>query len=211
MSQICKIITSIFIFTTIFSLPAIAIEKAEIKYDDNYVDYSLLNADKVMAEADDFFDKYEQTKNPAHLTTAMGKYYILTKIYPTEIYPNVQLARTYGEKNLDRLAKSYFNKCYNIDKHDPYLNYYFGDFYYSRKDYKRALRLFKIAYNYGYSEYYDLNLKIATIYEKFADLKNAKYYYNRAYSLNKSASTLKDKVQQIESLNYDKSEYYTGK
>ena len=99
------------------------------------------------------------------------------------------------------------NICLDINRKDPYLNYYLGDFYYKRRDFKRALRYFRIAYNNGYRDYYDLNYKIATIYEKFADLLKAKYYYEKAYSINPSASNLKDKTLQIESLNYQQTGY----
>lgn len=199
------------VICVLLAAPCFAVEKGFIKYDDEIIDYSVLNDEKIRTDADYFWDIYEQTKDKKYLGTAMGKYYILTQIHPVEIYPMVQLARTYDEKHLDKFAKEYFNTGLNINKYDPYLNYYFGDFYYKRADYKRALRHFKIAYRNGYTEYYDLNYKIATIYEKFADLLNAKYYYERAYSINSNNSFLKDKVLQIDSLNYEQSEYYIRK
>ena len=204
----CKKILYIFICFFIFVLPVFSVEKGSVKYEDNLMDYSVLDGQKILQEADSFFEKYEMTKDPKYLSTAMGKYYIVTKIFPVEIYPMVQLARTYDEKKLDRFAKEYFSICYDINKKDPYLNYYMGDFYYKRNDFKRALRYFKRAYENGYGEYYDLNLKIATIYEKFADLLTAKYYYEKAFSLDQSNTNLKDKALQIESLNYENSGYY---
>ena len=206
--KICKKILNLAVCLLIFVLPCFAVEKGSVKYEDNLMDYSVLDGRKILQEADSFFEQYETTKDPNYLSTAMGKYYIVTKIYPIEIYPMVQLARTYDEKKLDKFAKEYFSICYDINKKDPYLNYYMGDFYYKRNDFKRALRYFKRAYDNGYSEYYDLNVKIATIYEKFADLLTAKYYYEKAFSLNQSNTNLKDKALQIESLNYYDSGYY---
>ncbi len=206
----CKKILYIFICFFIFVLPVFSVEKGSVKYEDNLMDYSVLDGQKILQEADSFFEQYEMTKDPKYLSTAMGKYYIVTKIFPVEIYPMVQLARTYDEKKLDRFAKEYFSICYDINKKDPYLNYYMGDFYYKRNDFKRALRYFKRAYENGYGEYYDLNLKIATIYEKFADLLTAKYYYEKAFSLNSENTNLKDKALQIESLNYPNSGYYNN-
>ncbi len=208
--MIYKKIISLFTFLCLIILPCFAVEKGSVKYEDNLIDYSVLNGQEILNDADAFFEKYENTGDKKYLSTAMGKYYIVTKIYPVEIYPMVQLARTYDEKKLDRFAKQYFYTCLDIDKKDLYLNYYFGDFYFKRHDYKRALRHFKIAYKNGYSEYYDLNLKIATIYEKFADLLTAKYYYEKAYSLNSANSNLKDKAIQIDSLNYQQSGYYNS-
>ncbi len=206
--KICKKILCLFICLIIFVLPCFSVEKGSVKYEDNLMDYSVLDGQKILQEADAFFKQYETTKDVNCLGTAMGKYYIVTKIYPVEIYPMVQLARTYDEKKLDKFAKEYFSICYDINKKDPYLNYYLGDFYYKRNDYKRALRYFRRAYDNGYSEYYDLNIKIATIYEKFADLLKAKYYYEKAFAMNPTNTSLKDKTLQIESLNYYNSGYY---
>lgn len=204
----CNRILSIFLFFLIITLPALCVERGSVKYEENLIDYSVLDADKILSDADSFFAQYELTKDKKFLNTAMGNYYIVTKIYPLKIYPMVQLARTYDERQLDKFAKEYFNICLDINRKDPYLNYYLGDFYYKRRDYKRAMRYFKIAYDNGYQNYYDLNYKIATIYEKFADLIKAKYYYEKAYSIDTSKTNLKDKTLQIDSLNYDKSDYY---
>ena len=203
-----KKVLYLFIIFTFLGLSSFAIEKASIKYDEDLIDYTKLDADAILQEADTYFKRYELTQDKKDLSVAMGKYYIVTKIRQAEMYPTIQLARTYDFANLDRIAKEYFGKGYNIDKKDPYLNYNYGEFYYRRDDYKRALRFYKFAYNNGYSEFYDLNKKIATIYEKFADLKNAKYYYEKAHALNPEDTALIDKIQQIQSLDYEKSEYY---
>lgn len=206
--MICKKFASLFALLCIIITPVFAVEKGSVKFEENLIDYSVLDANKILTDADSFFEQYETTGDKKFLNTAMGNYYLVTKVFPLEIYPMVQLARTYDEKKLDRFAKEYFNICLDINRKDPYLNYYLGDFYYKRRDFKRALRYFRIAYNNGYRDYYDLNYKIATIYEKFADLSKAKYYYEKAYSMDNSKTNLQDKILQIDSLNYDKSEYY---
>ena len=199
------------IFLMIFSLPSFALQKGSVEYDGVYVDYSVLNGSGILKSADSHFEQYEVSHDSKMLSTAMGEYYTVTKIYPLDLYPVVQLARTYDESGLDKFAKEYFSKALSMDKENAYLNYYYGDFYFKREQYRRALKLFKRSYNNGYDNVYDINFKIATIYEKLADLNSAKYYYNKAYSINPSASALKDKVMQIESLNYDKSDYYREK
>ena len=206
--MICKKFASLFALLCIIITPVFAVEKGSVKFEENLIDYSVLDANKILTDADSFFFLFETTGDKKFLNTAMGNYYLVTKVFPLEIYPMVQLARTYDEKKLDRFAKEYFNICLDINRKDPYLNYYLGDFYYKRRDFKRALRYFRIAYNNGYRDYYDLNYKIATIYEKFADLSKAKYYYEKAYSMDNSKTNLQDKILQIDSLNYDQSEYY---
>lgn len=206
--MICKKYLVIILTLFAFVSPSFALEKGAVEYDDNFVDYSVLNSSNIRKEADAYFQQYLNTQNDEYLGVAMGKYYILTKIYPAEIYPAVQLARIYDEKKIDRLAKEYFNKAYNIDKSDAFVNYSFGNFYYKRADYKRALRYFLRAYEAGYTKSYDINYKIATIYEKFADLMNALYYYKIALSLNPSNTELDKKCQELKQLNYQNSEYY---
>ena len=207
--MICRLLLLTIFF--VFALPSLAVQKGAVEYDGIAVDYSVLNGSGILKEADYFFEQYETSNDPKMLSTAMAKYYIVTQIYPQELYPVVQLAKTYDESGLDRYAKEYYSKALSMNKDDAYLNYSFGNFYYKRTQYRRALKLFKRAYQNGYDNVYDINLKIATIYEKLADLSNAKYYYNKAYSINPSASVLKDRVMQIESLNYDKSDYYREK
>ena len=106
------------------------------------------------------------------------------------------------------MAKEYFYKASNLNVNNPYANFYFGEFYFKRNDYKRALRYYNIAYNNGLNNRYDLNLRLATIYEKFADLVNAKKFYEVSYSMNPNNVELRQKIQSLNELNYDKSEYY---
>ena len=90
------------ILTFICTLPCFAVEKATIQYDDYPVDYSVLDGHSMQKDGDYFLDQYEKTGDVKFLTTAMGKYYISTKIHPNELYPVVQLAKAYDEKKLDR-------------------------------------------------------------------------------------------------------------
>lgn len=199
------------LYLTLVSLlicqPVYSTQKAGVEYNERRIDYSVINRQDVLTEADLFFDKYEETNEMKYLTTAMAKYYILTRINPTDLYSTIQLARTYDVVKNDRQAKKYFNVAMDINKNDANLNYYFAEFYYARNDYKRALKYYKKAYNNGYLEDYDANLKIATIYEKFADLLNAQYYYEKANSI-KTTQKVNKKITNIKKLNYDKSEYY---
>lgn len=198
----------VLLLSVIFISPCFAVQNGYIEYDGVLIDYSLIDGPNLQKEADAFFKQYEVSADKKMLKTAMAKYYILTKIYTNNSYYPTQLARTYDESKLDRFAKEFFSKALNINRNDPYANYYFGEFYYKRAEYRKALRYYKHSISCGYQNYYDLNYKIATIYEKFADLETAKYYYNKAYSLNPSAVFLKDKILQIDSLDYGKSEYY---
>ena len=108
---------------------------------------------------------------------------------------------------LDITPNYIFDKALNINKEASLANFYFGDYYYKRNDYKKALYHYKIAYNNGVAKTYDFNLKLATIYEKLADLSNAKKFYEISYNI-KADSKVKEKIQLLNELNYDKSDYY---
>lgn len=189
-----------------------AAQSGHLEYDNINFDYTNLNRNQLLREADFYFKKYEnssdsQEKNK-YMQTAMGKYYILTIMPPLQIKPYVQLARLYDASNQSRLAKEYFFKATNIDVNNPFANYYFGEYYYKRSDYKRALYYYKIAYRNGYNNFYQLNLRLGIIYEKFADLKKAEQFYKTSYKLNPRNSELQEKIHSINELNYDKTEYY---
>lgn len=175
-------------------------------------DYSKLDIVPVIKEADLYFDLALQQKEPEEKETfinlALGKYFLAAKIRPDDVRTYVQLARLYDEIKKDALAKSNFFHAINLNVNDPYANNWFGEFYYKRRDYKRALKYYTRAYNNGYSNNYELNLRIAVIYEKFADLMNAKKFYEAAGTLNPQEIELKEKIQLIDSMNYDNSEYY---
>ena len=81
------------------------------------------------------------------------------------------------------LARSYFSRSLNIEKDNPETNFLVGDYFYKRRDYKRALRYFSAAYKNGYIDY-DINFKLAVVYEKLGDL-------------DESQSFLLDKIESI--------------
>lgn len=186
-------------------------ELGRIEYRSILFDYSKLDYKKIKNEADYNFNLYLQSTNETDknkfLNTATSKYYILTKIDNSKIEPYIQLGRIYDYTDHPRLAKEAFFKAININPSNPYTNFYFGDFFYNRRDYKRALKCYKIAYNNGLNNKYELNLKLAIIHEKFADLINAKKYYEITYKI-KPDTKIQEKIQLLNELNYDKSEYY---
>ena len=192
-------------------LTVYATKQGRIEYNSGLFDYSRLNEDLIQKEADEYFGLFTKTKNKQlkdkYLDIALNRYYLLTKINPSEITFYVQVARMYDNKNKSRLAKEYFSTAYNIDSQDPFVNFHFGEYYFKRRYYKKALYFYNKAYNNGYNNMYELNLRLATIYEKLGDLINAKKFYEISYSLKKD-NTIQQKIQLLNELNYDKSEYY---
>ncbi len=207
----CKKIFILLFVTLLCVNSSQAFQSGKIEKNSVFFDYSKLDAYEIGKEADSFFEKYqkaeEQSEKENWLNLSAGKYYLLTKIDNTAIRPYVQLGRIYDEKNKTGLAKENFYKATNLNALDPYANFYFGEFYYKRNDYKRALKYYNTAYNNGLNNRYDLNIRLAVIYEKFADLVNAKKFYEISNSI-KPDSALQEKIRLLNESGYDKSEYY---
>ena len=104
------------------------------------------------------------------------------------------------EKKLHSVAKKYLYRAYSIDERDPAANYYLAKYSEYNKDYLRALNFYKRAYEYGYSDNYEVNYNIASIYEKVGDYKKAKQFYKLASSLNPEMNDAKERILIIENL-----------
>lgn len=210
--KICSIknILSLTLLISLGTSPVWAVQKGHLEYGAPLFDYSKLNKEQIQNEAEYYFNAAlnAQMDKDKYLNTAMGKYYLLTKIDPSLITPYIQLGRIYDEKNINRLAKENFFHAINMNAKNPYANFYFGEFYFKRDDYKRALRYYRAAYNNGFNNNYEINYRMAVIYEKFADLVNAKHFYNAAYLINPKDTEIPTKIQSIDGLNYGSSEYY---
>lgn len=201
----------LFLIINYTEIQSFAYPNGKIEYNYILFDYSKLNFQKIKNDADKNFEMFLNAKNETdkrnYLDLATSKYYILTKVDYSRIEPYIQLGRIYDYTNHPRLAKENFSKAINIEANNAFANFYFGEFYFKRRDYKRALKYYKVAYNNGFNNTYDINHRLAVIHEKFADLVNSKKYYEISNSI-KPDSKIQEKIQLLNELNYDKSEYY---
>ncbi len=188
------------------------VQKAGVKYsgysfefkkgdDKIFENYALINL-RMAEKAQTPDEKLE------FINEAMRYYFMLEKMCPNSIEAQIGLGKVYDEKNLDRYAKEHFFKALNFDKNNPSANLNFANYFYKRKEYIQAIYLYNRAYNLGYQNNYYLNLRIADIYEKLADLEAAKRFYQNAYNLNPSDPKISEKIQQLINLNYGGSQYY---
>ena len=204
------ITTLLFLLLNIY-FPSIASQIGRNDYNCKALNYTSLNPKKIREEAQKDFYLYFKTSDimqkEKYINSAMNKYYILTQINPSDIDAYIKLGKIYDEKNISKLAENCFYRALNMNKETVMANFYFGDYYYKRSDYKKALYYYKIAYNNGVAKTYDFNLKLAIIYEKLADLSNAKKFYEISYNI-KADNKIGEKIQLLNELNYDKSDYY---
>ena len=167
---------------------------------------------KFAEKADSYMQLWEKTQNNTekdfYLQESMRYYFLLSQANKDSITAHIGLGKIYDEMKLDILAKEQFFIAYNMDCKNPELNMRFGDFYYKRQHLIMALPYYKTAYSNGYYNSAYLNNKIATIYEKLADLETAKRFYLVAHKLNPQNIKLIEKIQKLEKLNYSASQYY---
>lgn len=205
------IVCSNFTIGQAFSKP----KKAQIQYDSDIYTPKSIDAKKLINKANANMLMWEMSLNEIekkfYLDQAMRNYYMATKINGTIIDANTGLARVYDEMKLDRLAKEYFCKAINLNTYDPKANLYFANFYFSRNDFLNALIYYKIAYEHGFSQNYELNYRLGVIYEKIADIETAKAFYLKALCLKPSNTNLADKIRLLDDLNYSESQYYLFK
>ncbi len=180
-----------------------AAQSGGVSFDDYLMDYSRLHPSQIRTEADFYYNKAADSQTSAErdefIEIAQAKYYILTMLDHEDIAAAIQLARIYDYRNKNRLAKEYFFKATNLDAYNPYANQYFGDFYYKRKDYKRAINYYKIAHENGLRNKYELNYNMAVIYEKLADLPRARLYYSACLAATPNNAELREKIRSLES------------
>lgn len=208
------LISTLYILIFFSYTPAFSAQSGKLEYNNVLYDYSNFDAYKITQEADNLFKKYNNASTDAERLKlgqdARCKYYLLTKIEDDNVYPLIQLARLYIDIDKKKFAKEYLSTALNIENQNPYANYYFGEYYFKYKDYRRALKHYLTAYNNGYRNIYDLNLKMAIIYEKFGDINKSIDFYQKSYSINSTQNPeIQEKINSLKNLNYDKSKYYT--
>lgn len=183
-----------------------------VQKEETYVDYSQIDKNSTRQLADLYFKKASEEQDSElkkdYLKKASGEYFLLTKVEPNNLDNIIQLARVYDMEKLNNYAKAYFFQALEINKTNPLTNYYFGNFYYTREDYKRVLKYYNIALNNGFQENFDILFKMGIMYEKLGDLLRANLYYKKAYLINPNNTDIPDKIRQIEGLRYQNSGYY---
>lgn len=176
------------------------------------IDYSKIDTVAVLKNADECFNnaltETNIDKRNYYLKDAASGYYVLTKAKVGDIYPIIQLARTYDFQGKDKYARGAFETALGINPNDKLVNYYYGDYYYYRSEFGRALRYYRIAFENGMEFTSGNTKKMAIIYEKLGDLYKANVYYKRAFLKDIKDTKTADKIREIEKIKYNNSDYY---
>ncbi len=200
------ILTIIFAVIPLYSF---ALQKGGIEYVPK-IDYNLINTADFEKKA---FEHYtiatttdieeERIKNTEF---ALGEYRALLTKHPDNADYALKLALLYELVNNNRYAKSFFYQALGINPKYTQAYEAFGNYYFKKEDYRRALRQYNEAYILN-SNIYNVNYKIGVIYQKLGDTRSALKYLKQANKINTSED-LENKIRLLEELNSSNELYY---
>ena len=171
-------------------------------------DYTKLNQTELESRAEFYYNSALNTKElNEDMTYALNLYNLLSNAYPENITYPLRLGKLYDVLGKDRHAKGQYYRAMSVNSSRPEPYFYLGDFYYEREQYRKALKFYLKAYDFGYTEHYQTLEKIGTIYKKFGDTEKALYYLQCAVVLNPSDS-LYVRINNIKSADDTNNEYY---
>lgn len=203
------ILLILFLITGI-NFPAFSAVKGGINYTIP-VDYSNLSEEEVEKKANEYFylaEKLQDNIINNDMTNALMHYSILEKINPKKIEYTVKLGILYDKIKKDRRAKGCFAKAISINSQSPLPYFYYGEFYYKRESYRKALKYYNEAYKHGFKNNYDLLYKMGDVYEKLGDTRSALKYLNEARNQNPNEK-IEEKIKHVELQDAVNKEFYS--
>lgn len=198
------------IIFTLISTGVYAVEKGSIEYTPYTIDHSKLDLPSLEQEADNYYilATTASTKKDVdkYTTFALGAYKLLFDAKPDNVNYCLKIAELYDKNNKDRYAKEYYYRAITL-KSDSALPYEgFGNFYFTRTDYRRALKYYIQAYNRD-SNLQNVNTKLGIIYSKLGDT-NAALKFTQENSTSSPNTNNSDKIRLLEELNSSNAVYY---
>ena len=142
------------------------------------------------------------------ITKALNIYEILEHIEPQKSIYCVKQGVLYAKLGKDRYAKGAFSKAISTEKNNPEAYYEFGNFYYKRESYRKALKYYNEAYKYGMETNYDMLEKMGDIYEKLGDTRSALKYLNLAKEQSPNEN-LENQILRIQNNDAVNNEFYS--
>lgn len=201
----------IFLIAILFitQAPLFAAQTARIEYIPQ-IDYSQINAEEMEKEAYGLYTiAMESTiaeERERNIIKALGLYRALLSKEPENVFYCLRLAELYDIYGKDRYAKEFYYRAITL-RPDSYMPYEgFGNYYFARTEYRRALKQYNKAYIKD-SGIYNVNNKLGTIYQKLGDTQSSLKYFKEANELRPSEE-LSAKIRLLEELNSSETVYY---
>ena len=173
------------------------------------IDYTKLSESELVGKASKAYFNAMRTndKENEEVTNALVLYSLLQNINPAEQIYCVKLGILYDKIGLDRYAKGNFSRAIGLNSFAPEPYFYFGEFYYKREMYKKALKYYTSAYEKGYKSHYETLYKLGDIYQKLGDTHSALMYL-KAAAVQSPNSSLDAKIKRVESEDSINHAYY---
>lgn len=184
-------------FLLLNSMNVHALETVKIEYTVP-IDYSYLDENTLSKEAEAFFQNYLETKDEKALQNMLTTYTILTNINKENPLYFVRVGIAYDKMKNDRYAKSYFGQSMCIQHRYPYAYAAFGDYWFERCRYRKALTNYLMANDFGYNSDYNNLVKTGTCFEKLGDYSSAINFYRKALKYKPEDEELMNKIQLLE-------------
>lgn len=176
------------------------------------IDYSKLEESELAAAANQCYVKAinmgDSAEGKFNRESAKRYYQLLTDMYPENISYCLKLAIIHDISGEDRYAIGYYSKALNLKRKQAYPFYAFGNFYYKRELYRKALKYYKKSYEYGFSNHYYTLKNMAVIYEKLGDTRASLRFYNMLLELTPNDEDLQEKIRLLEDINTKNLLYY---
>lgn len=200
-----KVIKYVLLFACVIFIQNIsyATKYVHIEYDVP-IDYSKIDKNALADQANLFFNHFEKITDEEYrkkyIQPLLNRYSVLSVMTPEDPFNFTRLGILYDEMGNDIYAKSNFFKATNLVPHYQYASYSFGNYYYKRGYYRKAMKKYKDAAGIGYPYSYDRFMKMGSIYEKLGNYKSALESYKSAYQ-EKNGLELYNKILLLEDLN----------
>ena len=210
MRQLSITFLAIFVLGVSIVTPSFGAVKGGIQYSIP-TDYSHLSEPELKEKADKYYFLAKNTKDKElseDMTNALVLYSVLQNINPKNQLYSIRLGILYDKIGLDRYAKGNFSRAIGIDSSKPEPYFYFGEFYYKRQLYRKALKYYKECLQRKPVSLYDLYYKMGDIYEKLGDTKSALNYLEQAKAISPNES-ISDKIQRIKTFDSVNKEFYS--
>ena len=190
----------LFIFLFVSGMPAFSVQSGGVEYVVP-IDYSLLDEKAINDDAEKLFSEFinspEKINNPEFMENLINDYAVLSKINKDNPLYFVRLGIIYDKTGKDCWAKSNFCRGANLIPDYPYAFFSFGNYFFDRLEYRKALREYLRANDCGYGDNPENLFKIGVIYEKTGDYSNAIKYY-RAANAKQNKPEISKKIQILE-------------
>lgn len=165
--------------------------------------YNNLSENELLDKGKVYFHNAMMLKNGEineDMTQALNIYTILQNVNPENIDYPIALGRLYDKLGKDRYAKGGFSRAIAVNPANPKAYFYFGEYYYSRNLYRKALKYYNEALKNGFETNYDLLYKMGDVYEKLGDTRSALKYLKDAEKQSPN-SELSARIKRVETEN----------